>query len=185
MKKLITSSLIVIAIVSSTSIMAAGNTGIIKFTGAISSSTCNFNIVANGSTSPTGVVDLGVWSVSDATSQGAFGNKINVSLVPDEETCDTSPAGSDASVQISAAQTDPTNTSVVTSAETATTNAGVEFRLKDGAAIINTGAFKMTSSSPNLSDDGSINFTAQPYAVTSVIAAGIIGGSVSYTVAYL
>ncbi|HEY2455094.1 MAG TPA: hypothetical protein VGI71_21220, partial [Scandinavium sp.] len=100
---------------------ASANTGVITFTGAISSSTCNMNVVVNGVTSPTAVVDLGVWQATDATAVGSFGNPVDIALVPDISTCSTSPAGSNAMLNVQSAQTDETNTNVVTNADTATT----------------------------------------------------------------
>lgn len=164
---------------------ASANTGIIKFSGAISAATCDMNVSVNGIVSPTGVVDLGVHKASDVTAVGTFGTAVNLALTPDEATCDISPAGEDALVQISAAQTDATNTSVVTSAETTTTNAGVLFQLASGGNVVNNGSVSLTSGSADLDAAGAIHFTAQPYAIAASVNPGIIGGSVSYTVAYL
>lgn len=170
-----------------TSVMgsASANTGIIKFSGAISSSTCNMNVVVNGVTSPTGVVDLGIYKVSDATAVGEFGTATNLSLTPDLASCDISPAGADAMLKIDAAQSDATNTSVVTNLDSATTNVGVLFELASGTAVVNKGSVNLASGSADLDADGGIHFTAQPYALSATIAPGTIGGSVAYTVAYL
>lgn len=164
---------------------ASANTGIIKFSGAISSSTCNMNVVVNGVTSPAGVVDLGIYKVSDATAVGDFGTETQLALAPDPASCDISPAGSDAMLKIDASQTDATNTSVVTNADSATTNVGVLFQLASGTAVVNQGSVSLTSGNADLDVDGGIHFTAKPYALSATIAPGTIGGSVSYTVAYL
>ncbi|MBF7993697.1 fimbrial protein [Rahnella laticis] len=187
-----TVAVITASLLSVSAMNANANSGTIKFSGAISAATCDFNVAVNGVVSPTGVVDLGVFnaeSVNDllTATPGAFGTPVNLSLVPDVATCadGITPEGLGAMVKIDAAQVDATNTDVVTSAETATTNAGVEFKLASGDSIVNAGAVTLSKTGDLDATTGAINFTAQPYAVTGIVAAGIIGGAVSYTVAYL
>jgi type 1 fimbria pilin len=88
-------------------------------------------------------------------------------------------------LNVQSAQTDETNTNVVTNADTATTNVGVLFQLASGTSVVNTGSVSLTSGGGDLDNTGSIHFKAQPYAVAATIAPGIIGGVVTYTVAYL
>lgn len=193
MKKLIIATAITTSLLSLVSMNAnaAPNTGIIKFSGAISAATCEMNVVVDGVVSPTGVVDLGVYDADTvntglASAPGAFGTAKAVSLVPDAATCAGDPTGATTAVKIDASQTDATNTSVVTSADTTTTNAGVLFTLADDTAVVNVGTVTLETTDSNLdATTGSIKFKVQPFAVTDTVAAGIIGGSVSYTVAYL
>lgn len=164
---------------------ASANNGIIKFSGAISSSTCNMNLSVNGVVSPTGVAPLGIYKASDVSGIGEFGNQMDLSLVPEAASCDVLPGGSDAMVTISSSYTDETNTNVVLSNESLDTNVGVLFQLKSGTQIVNQSAVALTSGSDDLSADGSINFTAQPYALSATVNPGVIGGVVQYSVAYL
>lgn len=165
--------------------ISSANTGIINFTGAISSSTCDFNVAVDGVMSPAGVVDLGTFKAADVTSVGEFGTAKKVSLVPDTASCDIAPAGTDVAIAIIANQTDAANSDILTTADTAITNAGVEFTLASGAAVINKGGVALTSGTQDLDANGVVNFVAQPYALSSNVNAGVIGGAVSYTVAYL
>lgn len=164
---------------------ASANTGVINFTGAISSSSCDFNVAVDGVVSPTGVVDIGTYKASDVTNAGVFGTAKNVSLIPDPASCDVVPAAADASVSIIANQTDASNTDVLTTADSVLTNAGVQFTLASGASVINRGGVQLSSGSADLDASGAVNFIAQPYALSSSVSAGVIGGAVSYTVAYL
>ena len=164
---------------------ASANNGIIKFSGAITSSTCNMNLAVNGVVSPTGVAPLGIYKSSDVSGIGEFGNQMDLSLVPEAASCDVLPGGSDAMVTVSSSYTDATNTNVILSAESQTTNVGVLFQMKSGTQIVNQSAVALTSGSDDLSADGSINFTAQPYALNATVNPGIISGVVQYSVAYL
>ncbi|MBF7993693.1 fimbrial protein [Rahnella laticis] len=196
MKKLITAVAVAASLLSAASMNANANTGTIRFTGAISASTCDFNVAVDGVVTPTGVVDLGVYPKTEATAIGLFGTQKNVSLVPDAATCtpDLATVGSDtdhpdglaAMVKIDASQVDVTNTDVVTSPETLTTNVGVQFKLASGQSVVNAGAVTLDTANGDFDKvSGAINFIAQPYALATAINGGIIGGEVSYTVAYL
>jgi len=164
---------------------ASANTGVINFTGAISSSSCDFNVAVDGVVSPTGVVDIGTYKASDVTAAGVFGTAKNVSLIPDPASCDIIPASANASVAIIANQTAASNSNVLTTADTTLTNAGVLFQLASGTSVINKGGVQLTAGTTDLDAAGAVNFTAQPYALSTTVNAGVIGGAVSYTVAYL
>ncbi|HAV1831920.1 TPA: type 1 fimbrial protein [Enterobacter hormaechei subsp. steigerwaltii] len=181
--KVIMAAIITAAIGISTT--ASANTGTIIFNGAISSSTCDFNVAVDGVMSPTGVVDLGTFKASDVTAVGGFGTAKNVSLVPDSASCDVDPAGANASVAITSQAVSAANTDVLVSPDTDTTNAGVEFKLASGQSVINKSGIALTSGTADLDASGAVNFTAQAYALSSTVNAGNIGGSLNYSVAYL
>lgn len=184
MKAFTLTALAALAIASATG--ASANTGTIKFSGAITSSTCDMNLTVDGVVSPTGVAELGTYDASAASAVGTFGTPVALSLVPDLATCTSSPAGLDAQISVSAAQVDSANTSVITSAGSATTNVGVLLTLESGTPVVNQGNVALTSGSADLdAATAAINFTAQPYATEATISAGLIGGVASYTVSYL
>ena len=164
----------------------AANSGVITLQGAISSSTCNMNLSVNGVVSPSGVADLGIYKASDVSAVGVFGTPTQLSLIPDPASCDVSPAGSDATIIADTNATDATNTDVLVTADSKTTNAGVLFKLASDTSVLNKGGVSLTSGSADLdATTGAVNFTAQPYALSATVSPGVIGGSVAYTVAYL
>ncbi|HCP53773.1 MULTISPECIES: fimbrial protein [Pseudomonas] len=163
------------------------NTGQIKFTGAIAAASCDMNVVVSGVVQPGGVVDLGVWTITDVSAVGGFGNAVKIQLQPDVATCDVDPSGlTTAFIKIDTATTASSNTDVVTSPETATTKVGVTFTMEDDSSIVNQPGSALTlASDPNVdAATGAIKFKARPYALSEFIEGGIIGGSVNYTVAY-
>ncbi|RJT32583.1 hypothetical protein D6C13_24515 [Rahnella woolbedingensis] len=186
-KKVMLMTAISAAMLSAAAFSASANTGIINFTGAISSSTCDFNVAVDGVVTPTGIVDMGTYKASDAPgTPDVFGTAKNISLVPDPATCDVPvAANTDATVAIIANQTDATNTDVLTTADSLVTNAGIRFTLASGDSVINKGGVALTAGSADLDANGNVNFVAQPYALSGTLSAGVIGGAVSYTVAYL
>ncbi|MFV8458755.1 fimbrial protein [Vibrio owensii] len=184
MKAFTLTALAALAMASATG--ASANTGTIKFSGAITSSTCDINLTVDGIVSPTGVAELGTYDASAASTVGVFGTPVALSLVPDLATCTSSPAGLGAQVSVVSPQVDDANTSVITNADTATTNVGVLLTLESGTPVVNQGNIALTSGSTDLdATTAAINFTAQPYATEATIAAGLIGGTASYTVSYL
>jgi hypothetical protein len=180
-KNIILAAMITSGIIGS----ASANTGTIIFNGAISSSTCDFNVAVDGVVSPTGVVDMGTFKASDVTNIGGFGATKNVSLVPNTATCDADPSGSDASVAITSQGVAASNTDVLVTDDSVTTNAGIEFKLASGQSIVNQSGIPLTSGSADLDANGAVNFTAQAYALSSSVNAGNIGGAVNYSIAYL
>lgn len=184
MKTLTLSALMATALFTATS--ASANTGTIKFSGTITSSTCDIQVEVDGVVSPTGVAELGNFKVTDATAIGTFGTPVAISLVPDLATCDTPPGGVNAQLSVVSARVDSANTDVITSTDTDTTNVGVQFVLASDTSVVNAGNVNLTSGSTDL--DGTtaaVNFVAQPYAVVDTIASGLIGGTASYTISYL
>ncbi|MBB1200724.1 type 1 fimbrial protein [Enterobacteriaceae bacterium 89] len=174
-------------VIGATGVAQAANSGVITLQGAISSSTCNMNLSVNGVVSPSGVADLGIYKASEASGTvGTFGNQTNLSLIPDPASCDVSPVGSDAMIIADTSATDASNTDVLVTADSSTTNVGVLFQLASGASVLNKGGVTLTAGTADLDDTtGAVNFTAQPYALQATVNPGVIGGSVAYTVAYL
>lgn len=185
MKKVILAGAILAAMSTMGAAHAAGS-GQINFTGAISAASCDMNVVVGGNVQPGGVVDLGVWKTTDASAVGVFGNPVTVVLQPDAATCDVDPTTLNvANVKIDTATVNAGNTSVVTTPETGNTSAGVLFTLANGDAVVNKGAQVLALGGANVdAATGAIKFKAQPYALSGTLRAGIIGGSVNYTVGY-
>jgi major type 1 subunit fimbrin (pilin) len=165
---------------------AFANTGTIKFSGAVTSSTCDINVSVNGVVSPTGVAELGTYAVADASAIGKFGAPINIALVPDLSSCNVAPGGSNAQINISATSVDSANTDVITDGQSSITKVGVHFTLESGTSVVNKGNVALASGSTDLdATTAKVNFVAQPYATTTPINAGNIGGVVAYTISYL
>ncbi|MDR8522464.1 fimbrial protein [Shewanella fidelis] len=180
LKPLIVSLSLAAICLSSANVSA--NSGTIQFTGAITSTTCDMLISSDGVASSNKIVDLGTYVVGDATAVGAFGTAKDIKLTPDLTTCTPAPTdfSSGGLVSVNTGQVDGANGDVIVSADTATTNVGVLFYANTNTPILNQGALDGIVDA----GDGSVTFTAQPYAVEATINAGPISGTATFTVAY-
>ncbi|GIU32659.1 hypothetical protein TUM3792_45290 [Shewanella sp. MBTL60-007] len=184
-------SLIVSLSLASTCLLSANasaNTGTINFIGSISTTTCEIQVATDGVISPDHVVDLGSYLVSDVNTltggaHSAFGTIKDVTLIPDPSTCSV-PAdfAGGAEIKVSTNSTFGPNSNVITSDDSAISNAGIEFLLGGVTPILN----KTVSTTDGVdydSNNGEVQFTAQPYALGTV-APGPISGTATFSVSY-
>lgn len=184
-------SLIVSLSLASTCLLSANasaNTGTIHFIGSLTTTTCEIQVATDGVISPDHVVDLGSFLVSDVNNltggaPQAFGTVKNVTLIPDPSTCSTPPTfGSGAEVKVLTNSTFGSNSNVITSEDSAISNAGIEFLLGGTTPILNK-TVPTTDGVDYDSNNGEVLFTAQPYALGTVTP-GPITGTATFSVSY-
>ncbi|HIF9277597.1 TPA: fimbrial protein [Photobacterium damselae] len=172
MKKLLLVSVVSASLLSSGGVFAKNLE--VHFNGAISESACEPVVIEDGAVNETNSIDLGTYTVAEATAAGGFGTVKNFSIGQK----DTAECTGLTSVEVRVSGVaNPTDRTVLNNLNSEIPNIGVMLKDKDSATVLNT---TKTYDTPD-----SIPYTAQLFNVDgNAPKTGLVTSVVDYTIAY-